>query len=111
MATCISCKGEYNEEHPEECPRCGADNRNWHRHKNLSSLARFSDFFFGSVWGLLALVSLVLPLVPALLWDTFNTVAAMRVVVPLASHHRPGRTTMGGFSQRLGASRLFEGEG
>ena len=84
MATCISCKGEYKEERPEECPRCGADNRHWHRHKNLSSLARFGDFFFGSVWGLLALVSLVLPLVPALLWDTFNTVAAMRVVVPLA---------------------------
>ncbi len=84
MATCISCKGEYNAEHPEACPRCGADNRNWHRHKNLSSLARFDNFFFGSVWGLLALVSLVLPLAPALLWDTFNTVAAMRVVVPLA---------------------------
>jgi hypothetical protein len=83
MATCISCKGEYNEERPEECPRCGADNRNWHRHKNLSSLARFGNFF-GSVWGLLALNSLVLPLAPALLWDTFNTVAAMRVVVPLA---------------------------
>jgi hypothetical protein len=84
MAICISCKGEYNEERPEECPRCGADNRNWHRHKNLGSLARFSNFFFGSVWGLLALNSLVLPLVPALLWDTFNTVVAMRVVVPLA---------------------------
>jgi hypothetical protein len=84
MATCISCKGEYNEERPEECPRCGADNRNWHRHKNLGSLAKFSNFFFGSVWGLLALNSLVLPLVPAMLWDTFNTVAAMRVVVPLA---------------------------
>ena len=41
MATGISCKGEYKEEHPEECPRCGADNRNWHRHKNLSSLAGF----------------------------------------------------------------------
>jgi hypothetical protein len=39
---------------------------------------------YTSVWGLLALVSLVLPLVPALLWDTFNTVVAMRVVVPLA---------------------------
>jgi len=84
MATCISCKGEYKEERPEECPRCGADNRNWHRHKNLSSLAAFGNFFFGSVWGLLALVSLVLPLAPALLWGTFNTVAAMRVVVPLA---------------------------
>ena len=84
MATCISCKGEYTEERPEECPRCGADNRNWHRHKNMGALAKFSGFFFGSVWGLLALVSLVLPLVPALLWDTFNTVAAMRVVVPLA---------------------------
>lgn len=84
MATCISCKGEYTEERPEECPRCGADNRNWHRHKNLSSLAKFSNFFFGSVWGLLALNSLVLPLAPALLWDTFNTVVAMRVVVPLA---------------------------
>jgi hypothetical protein len=84
MATCISCKGEYSEERPEECPRCGANNENWHIHKNLGSLARFSNFFFGSVWGLLALVSLVLPLVPALLWDTFNTVVAMRVVVPLA---------------------------
>ena len=84
MATCISCKGEYSEERPEECPRCGADNRNWHRHKNLSSRDRFSNFFFGSVWGLLALGSLVFPLVPALLWDTFNTVVAMRVVVPLA---------------------------
>jgi hypothetical protein len=84
MATCISCKGEYNQERPEECPRCGANNENWHIHKNLGSLARFSNFFFGSVWGLLALVSLVLPLVPTLLWDTFNTVVAMRVVVPLA---------------------------
>ncbi|MFB0536169.1 MAG: hypothetical protein ACETWR_14430 [Anaerolineae bacterium] len=84
MATCISCKGEYYKERPEECPRCGADNRNWHRHKNLGSRAKFSDFFLSSVWGLLALGSLVLPLVPALLWDTFNTVAAMRVVVPLA---------------------------
>jgi hypothetical protein len=84
MATCISCKGEYNEEHPEECPRCGADNKKWHEHKNLSSRDRFSNFFFGSVWGLLALNSLVLPLVPALLWGTFNTVVAMRVVVPLA---------------------------
>ena len=84
MATCISCKGEYNEERPEECPRCGAVNRNWHRHKNLSSLDRFLNFFFGSVWGLLALNSLALPLVLALLWDTFNTVVAMRVVVPLA---------------------------
>jgi len=83
MATCISCKGEYNEERPEECPRCGADNRNWHRHKNLSSRERFRKFF-GSVWGRLALVSLMFPLVPALLWATFNTVAAMRVVVPLA---------------------------
>lgn len=83
MATCISCKGEYNEKRPEECLRCGANNENWHEHKNLSSLAKFSNFF-GSVWGLLALVSLALPLVPALLWDTFNTVVAMRVVVPLA---------------------------
>jgi len=83
MPTCISCKGEYFTTYME-CSRCGANNENWHIHKNLGSLVRFSDFFFGSVWGLLALVSLVLPLVPALLWDTFNTVAAMRVVVPLA---------------------------
>lgn len=83
MATCISCKGEYNEERPEECPRCGADNRNWHSHKNLDPWTRFRDFFLGNVWGLLALGSLVLPFAPAFLKD-FETVAARRVVVPLA---------------------------
>jgi hypothetical protein len=83
MPTCISCKGEYDEKTPEKCPRCDADNRNWQEHKDYSSRKRFGDFF-GNVWGFLALVSLVLPLATALLWGTFNTVAAMRVVVPLA---------------------------
>ena len=84
MPTCISCKGEYDEKTPEKCLRCDADNSKWQEHKDDSSWKRFRDFFFGSVWGFLALVSLGLPLVTILLWGTFNTAAAMRVVVPLA---------------------------
>ena len=61
MATCNTCRAEYNwGENP--CWRCGEDNGYWERRRTLPRVERFWDFF-GNVWGIMAFLMLVIPLV------------------------------------------------
>ncbi len=82
MPTCIACKGEYATT-DMRCSRCEADNRNWERERIRSWICRAGQFFLGSIWGVLALTSLPLPILAILFLD-FQPVASVRIGVPLA---------------------------
>ena len=82
MPTCIACKSEYATNNPR-CPRCQADNANWDRERTRSGISRAGQFFLRSVWGILALTSLPLPILAILFLD-FQPVASVRIGVPLA---------------------------
>jgi hypothetical protein len=82
MPTCIVCKGEYYTTYMQ-CSKCGENNENWETERTRSGASRTLRFF-GGVWGLLALSSLVLPAVSIVLYDYIQLVASVRIGVPLA---------------------------
>jgi hypothetical protein len=82
MPTCIACKSEYATNNPR-CPRCQADNANWEKERTRSGISGAGQFFLRSVWGILALTSLPLPILAILLLD-FQPVASVRIGVALA---------------------------
>lgn len=83
MPTCIVCKGEYSMTNAQ-CFKCGVNNEDWEMERRRSGASRALQFFLGSVWGVLALNSLVLPAVSILVYDYIQLVASVRIGVPLA---------------------------
>ena len=83
MPTCIVCKGEYSKT-DARCSKCGVDNKNWETERARSGVSKALLFFLESVWGWLALSSLVLPAVSIVLYDYIQLVASVRIGVPLA---------------------------
>jgi hypothetical protein len=82
MPTCISCKGEYYTTYMQ-CSRCGTNNESWEKERTRSWASRALQFF-GGIWGLLALNSLLLPAVGIVFPDFVQPVASVRIGVPLA---------------------------
>jgi hypothetical protein len=83
MPTCIVCKGEYYTTYMQ-CTKCGVNNESWETERTRSGASRALQFFLGSIWGLLALSSLVLPAVSIVAYDYIQPVASVRIGVPLA---------------------------
>jgi hypothetical protein len=70
---------------PFVCARCRQSNRRWHKWVTKGGVAHFIRFFFQSIpWGLLALISFLLPLVAIAAADTITPVASVRIGIPLA---------------------------
>ena len=66
---CPACRGLLAQTASKRCPRCGAEVQSWQWWGQAESLAHFSRFFLRSLWGWVALFSLLLPLVS---WGTFR---------------------------------------
>jgi hypothetical protein len=82
MPTCIVCKGEYAKANTQ-CSKCGVNNQDWEMERTRSGVFKALEFF-GGVWGLLALSSLMLPGVSIVAYDYIQLVASVRIGVPLA---------------------------
>lgn len=67
---------------PYICARCGQSNERWHQWVDRGEGAHFGRFF-GSFWGLQALISVALPILAALAID-FTLIASERIGIPLA---------------------------
>ena len=83
MPTCIVCKGEYYTTYMQ-CTKCGVNNNTWDTERRRSWRFKALQFFLGSIWGWLALSSLLLPAVSIVLYDYIQLVASVRIGVPLA---------------------------
>jgi len=67
-----------------QCSEGGVNNENWETERTRSGVSRALQFFLGSVWGLLALNSLVLPAISIMLSDYLQHVVSVSIGVPLA---------------------------
>lgn len=76
-------EGEYSTT-DAQCSEGGVNNENWETERTRSGVSRALQFFLGSVWGFLALNSLMLPAASIMLYDYLQTVVSVRIGVPLA---------------------------
>ncbi len=65
---CIACRVDLIDPAESVCARCGADNQTWQAWQQAGWVAQGYRFFVCSVWGWLALISLLLP---PLTWGIF----------------------------------------